>query len=232
MAKYPAQTIWRKGATATRSWKKVTQKDKRTGAKKQVVSAKKPVLKAVMKAKKVDKRKRANWVWCAVECGQFQGVCKTHEAGTKRAIFALLPKPLMAEDRKPRGHKEIVKHFKKHVRPGSFVVADGWLSTDSAIRELGYRKPARPVNHSRWFRDPVTGHHTNDAESEVNRIKSWMRKKYGRLQTRASPDDEPDQILTDHLNEFMVLKNVGSGMSTVMRAFAFQNGQTYRARDI
>ena len=34
-----------------------------------------------------------------------------------------------------------------------------------------------------------------------------MRKKYGRLQTRASPDDEPDQILTDHLHERIAIED-------------------------
>ena len=216
--KYPAQTLWKEGAKVTRAWKKKG-------------NGRKAVVKKVKKTK-ADKRRCGNWIWAVVECGKYKKTPKTHGAGTKRSVFELLSKSTLAEDAKPRGYKELVKQFAKHVRKGSFIVADKWKATKKAVQELGYSMPPEMVNHSKWFRDPATGYHTNDAESEINRLKSWMRKKYGRVQTRGSGDEEPDRILTAHLDEFMVLKNVGNAMSTIMRAFSFVRGKAFRAVDI
>lgn len=41
-----------------------------------------------------------------------------------------------------------------------------------------------------------------------------------------------DNTLQYKLDEFMFLKNVSNGMDSIMEAFRFKNGQTYRAREI
>lgn len=226
----PAQTIWKKGAKMTRSWKRKGKKMVMKHSMKQ----KKTRAAVPMKKKKVDGRKHGNWVWCAVEVGSLKAGVKTHGAGTKRSVFQLLPKPTRAVDGKPRGTEAIKEQLRLHVRKGSTLVADGWKATEKGVKALGYRM-APPVKHNLNFRDPLTGYHTNDAESEINRVKAWTRRKYAKLggKTSKSADpDGPDPIIESHLDEFMYLKNVGSDIDTVMKAFVFANGGACPARNI
>eukprot|EP00969_Alexandrium_andersonii_P046646 2046636-Alexandrium_andersonii.AAC.1 len=58
----------------------------------------------------------------------------------------------------------------KHLRIGTKVVSDEWGGTKSAAAASG-RKVVGNVNHSRGVRNPVTGYHTNDAESEIAGLK-------------------------------------------------------------
>ena len=66
------------------------------------------------------------------------------------------------------------------IKKGSFLVFDKWGGTVKAVKELGF-KHAPPVNHSKEFRDRATGFHSNDIESENQRLKHWSRIRYGRL---------------------------------------------------
>ena len=146
----------------------------------------------------------------------------------------MLPKPTRASDGKPRGTEAIKEQLRTHVRKGSTLVADGWKPTEKGVKALGYRM-APPVKHKDHFRDPLTGYHTNDAESEINRVKAWTRKKYAKLGGKTSKNadpDGPDPIIESHLDEFMYLKNVGSDIDTVMKAFVFANGGACPARNI
>jgi hypothetical protein len=77
------------------------------------------------------------------------------------------------------------------VAPGSMVVHDCWWATHHALEELAptHRfREAPAVNHSKGFRTFVpkerVGWHSNDAESEINRLRLQHRQRYGRLQTR------------------------------------------------
>ena len=56
----------------------------------------------------------------------------------------------------------------------SVLVFDGWTATTKAADQLGYAHPPS-VKHRKCFRDSGTGFHTNDAESENNRLKRWSR---------------------------------------------------------
>ena len=81
---------------------------------------------------------------------------------------------------------------------------DKWAPTLTSIRDLGL-KHAPPVNHSKHFRDPETGYHTNDVESENERFKRCIRGRSGRVHVEDSD-----------LEEYMYYVNVGASMESVL----------------
>ena len=124
--------------------------------------------------------------------------------------------------------------LKRHIKKHSICIKDGWVLSTKAIKEsrdMGY-KLLPPVVHKKHFRDPNTGLHSNDAESEINRVKSWMRKKYALIRGEELKNDLVDGIprntLSYHLDEFMCLKNAGDTMDSIMETFRFNNGQRFR----
>ena len=71
--------------------------------------------------------------------------------------------------------------------------------------------------HENNYRDKATGFHTNDAESENNRLKSWNRQRYSKL------------LLDEHeLQEYVYYINLGDTMSLVMEGLAASNGGVVR----
>ena len=223
--KTPAHTTWRKGTPRTVSWKR-----KSNSSAADMVG--KRVKRKNAKPKTTDKRKNGLWVWVAVECGQLHGKCKSHPDGTKRVVLEVMKTPQTALEGKPRGAEEIKLLMKSHIRKGSFVVADSWKATEKAVKALGYKMPDRMVNHSLWFRDPLTGFHSNDAESAISRVKTWLRKKYGRLVNRGTQSIPAEVRLQQHLDEYMLYTNVGNSTRIVMRAFQCVNGTIYKPCDI
>ena len=104
---------------------------------------------------------------------------------------------------KPRGYEEIAFTLQSHINKGCIVVSDKWKSTVQALNALGYRSPPA-INHGIEFRDRETGFHSNDIESENNRLTTWSRHRYSRLQ------------LTElDLHEYAYYVNVGSLMALV-----------------
>ena len=247
--KLPAQTKWKKGVRPTRQWKSkagaVKKILKRPASMSAMLKRPSSATRRAMKAgTRFDKRtKQSCWVFCAVEVGSVRGGCKTHAAGTKRSVFSVLPPPSVAEEGKPRGWKSMLPVIKKHVKKGSHIVKDGWRGSTKAVQSAhGMRYKLLPeVIHEKHFRDPKTGLHTNDAESEINRLKQWMRKKYARLGSRdrksGSSSSDTAEVgsttsLSFKLDEFMFLKNVGNDMGQVMVAFQWVNGKAHRPRDV
>ena len=57
------------------------------------------------------------------------------------------------------------------MEPGTTVISDCWGAYHN-LGSQGYTH--RTVNHSFWFRDPVTGAHTNTIESKWHRVKVFM----------------------------------------------------------
>ena len=92
------------------------------------------------------------------------------------------------------------------------IVHDGWLPTESAVTELGYKHPPS-VKHDKGYRDPKTGFHTNDAESENARVKGKNRVRYGKL-----------QLNEQELAEYVFYVNLGKSMSKVLEGLALSNG--------
>ena len=90
------------------------------------------------------------------------------------------------------------------VAPGSFLVHDGWLSTEAAVKELGFQS-APGANHSKGFREFVpgqrSGFHSNDVESEFACWKRWNRNRYSVLRTRSMET-------SGDLWEYMIYRNV------------------------
>ena len=156
-------------------------------------------------------KNNGRWLWLAIAVGKGKAVY-THGNQLKRVTYRLLPAAGDAQDRKPRGVAELGDTIRERVRKGSFLVYDGWKSTDSAVQAMGFRH-APPVVHEDKYRDAATGFHTNDAESENLRVKRWSRHRYGRLSLSANDMDE-----------YVFYINVGEGMAAVMKGLAMSNG--------
>ena len=147
----PAKTIWKKPATA----------------KKPAAAAKRPA--------SADGRSNGWWLWVAVTAGKGRELF-THANGKKMVTFHFLPRPEDALAGKPRGTESLMKVLKTHRKIKSKLVYDKWTGTVAAVRRLGFSH-APPINHSIDFRDRRTGFHSNDIESENNRIKRFLRKR-------------------------------------------------------
>lgn len=213
---------------------KVVQK-KPAAMKKTNVVQKKPAamktskFKRGRKVNRKDKRSHALWVWIAVTVGRGKERF-THENGKKRVTFSVLPPSRAAPSKKPRGLKSISRVIKKHIKAKSFLVFDGWTSSKAAVERLQYRH-GPPVNHSKGWRDRVTGYHSNDVESENNRFKSFIRNRYStfKLNTDTADGDEEHVPLEGEfwspqcsleLFEYCHYVNVGDAMADVMGSIA------------
>ena len=118
-------------------------------------------------------------MWMAVEVGCRKQVY-THGNKLKKVSFRTLPKKDDAIYKRPHGLYEIKNTIYKHTSKKTFLIYDGWLSTEAAAERLGYMR-APPGNHSIAWRDSRTGFHTNGVESENQRLKAKMRRRYGQL---------------------------------------------------
>ncbi|PFX23481.1 hypothetical protein AWC38_SpisGene11974 [Stylophora pistillata] len=82
-------------------------------------------------------------------------------------------------------------NHKSKVQPGSIVYSDQWAAYRQLQRRLGLQHGA--VNHSLHFVDPVTGVHTQNAESNWCTAKENLKKMKG----NTNPD-----FLLEYLQEF------------------------------
>ena len=158
-----------------------------------------------------DRRSNATWLWVGVLVGKGKEVY-THDNGKKKVTFRMLPRKSEAMSGKSRGFHEIKDTIKTYIKPQSKLVFDKWSATVSAVRALGYEH-APPVNHTVGWRDYETGFHTNDVESENNRIKGFVRRRYGKLVVK-----ELD------LFEYTFQVNQGSSFKVLMDGLAVANG--------
>ena len=126
--------------------------------------------------------------------------------------------------------------IKEFIAKKSFLVFDGWKSSKAAAESLGFRH-APPVKHNRGWRGRKTVFHSNDCESENDRLKLWLRARYTRLRltSKALPDadasdadidaDAPQDAQEEELSvepfdmhAYAYYVNVGNAMSDIMRA--------------
>lgn len=91
------------------------------------------------------------------------------------------------ENRNARTLETIIR---RHVRPGTEIWTDMWRGY-RGLTGLGYVH--RTVNHSRYFRDPVTGVCTNRVEGLWAKLKGYLR----RLDVLRSP------FLPEYIDQFM-----------------------------
>ena len=110
------------------------------------------------------------WLWVGVTCGRGKEL-HTHENKHKPVTFRLLPPHDFAMDGKTRGWKEIREALHEGIhKKKTELVFDKWQGILAACKQAGYAF-APPVNHSLCFRDHNSGFHSNDLESENNKIK-------------------------------------------------------------
>ena len=165
--------------------------------------------------KKEDKRSNSMWLWVGVIVGKGKELY-THPNKKKRVTFMLLPNKEEAPQGKPRGLESIQQVLRQRITKKTFLVFDKWLSTVSATKKLGY-KSAPPVNHSSGFRNKA-GFHSNDVESENNRIKAFYRRRYGRMIMSKRVGLTNDKLLDMYEYTFRV--NVGATFAHMMKALA------------
>ena len=118
---------------------------------------------------------------------------------------------------KTRGWKEIKEAFTTRLAKGSILVFDKWQATIAAAKRVGYKR-CPPVNHSLCFRDRDSGFHSNDIESENNKIKQWLRARYGALKLGRTKNLDCDTILD--LSEYVYRANIGDVIKDFLRAMA------------
>ena len=78
------------------------------------------------------------------------------------------------------------------------------------------------VNHSQSWRNPETGVHSNDAESEFARFKLFVRVKYDYMRnSNASSEKLKGLAMERKLAEYVFYTHVGRSMKAVMSAFEY-----------
>jgi len=92
-----------------------------------------------------------NGVWV------FGGIERTPE---KRVFAQMVP---------DRTRKTLFDIIKNHINPGSIIISDCWAAYKTIFEDLGMEHMT--VDHSKNFKDPVTGAHTNNIESSWNILK-------------------------------------------------------------
>ena len=75
--------------------------------------------------------------------------------------------------------------------------------------------------HEDGYRDKATGFHTNDVESENDRIKTWNRHRMGQL-----------RLHKNDMDEYMFYVNYGKDMSVVMEGLAAANGGAFKNKTL
>lgn len=217
----PARTIWKgdkpmKSAGVTRGKKNVVKRRPAAMKVKKTIM-KRPAARGGVRGTSADPRSNGRWLWAAVSVGK--GTEKwTHGNGKKRFAWRFLPSRYNAEKSKPRGFEEIRKTIEQHVAKKSILVFDGWLSSLKAAQDLGFRH-APPVVHDVGWRDVETGWHSNDIESENNRLKHWSRVRYSAL-----------KISELDMHEYAYYVNAGDTMADVMLGLAVAGGGLGRAQ--
>ena len=110
------------------------------------------------------------------------------------------------------------------MKKDSGVVSDEWTATPPAVCAAG-SKMMGSVNHSKNWRNPATGYHSNDAESEFARFKLFLRVKYDWVRATNARDTDSTDLATDRkLAEYVFYTNVGRKMEDIMQALRYRGG--------
>lgn len=173
---------------------------------------KRPANTAVKKRPATNLKSNGKWLWLGVLVGKGKQLY-THANMKKKLTFRIMPAKGEAIRKRPRGLEEMTATLREHVHPKSMVVYDGWTSTDSAVKRMGYCHPP-PVKHDFTYRDATTGFHTNDAESENARLKTWSRHRYRRM-----------MLNEREMAEYVFYINEGKTVVDLMRGLASGSGE-------
>ena len=125
-----------------------------------------------MGKRKYNRGRRVEGVWIV------GGVEKTSE---RRLFLATV------EDRK---RETLIALLSKHIAPGSIIRTDLWKGYLDIDQHMDVEH--QTVNHSKWFKDPVTLVHTNTIESTWNALKL-------RIEPRSRVRDGMDERLMEFI---------------------------------
>lgn len=100
---------------------------------------------------------------------------------------------------KNRSAEVLEREIKKHVRRGSEIWTDKWKGYSNLSR-LGYNYVHKTVNHSKNFKDPVSGVCTNYVEGYWSKLKRYLRQ----LSAMSS------SFLPEYIDQFMWKEIYGS----------------------
>ena len=141
--------------------------------------------------------------------------------------MVVLPPPRDAVDGMPRGTGSLTEVFKRRIKPHTDAVADKWGATVPALAQANVGLRGQ-VNHNENWRDPATGYHSNDIESEWGRFKLWFSQRYSYVRSSNNKDDRLKQRkMQHHVDEYVYYVNVGSDIASIMKAFIHYNGCAY-----
>jgi len=105
-----------------------------------------------------------------------------------------------------RDARTLLPIIQQHIRPGTIVQSDEWR----AYNRVQQLNPVahQTVNHSITFVDPVTGVHTQNAESYWNRVKTKFKRMKG----------VHELMLSSYLDEFMWRERHGKTASAALQS--------------
>ncbi len=107
--------------------------------------------------RKYNRGHRVEGVWC---------ICGIERTEAKRCFV------IPVENRNADTIKTIIENY---VEPGSIIYTDCWKAYNEPCDELGFTHLT--VNHSKGFKDPITGVHTNTVEGFNNALKVGIRPR-------------------------------------------------------
>ena len=90
--------------------------------------------------------------------------------------MVLLPDEAEAPEGKPRGTQSLAAAMSRAIADGSWIVSDEWKASGPAVQRAGLNMEGQ-VCHVDTFRNPATGVHSNDIESEFAKFKAWIPEK-------------------------------------------------------
>lgn len=76
--------------------------------------------------------------------------------------------------------------IQKYIAPKTTIISDGWAAY-SGIKDLVGDYTHQVVNHSKFFKDPDTGAHTNSIEGEWMHLKAPQKAANGRPRNTLEP---------------------------------------------
>ena len=93
------------------------------------------------------------------------------------------------------------------------------MAGDRISSITGRVAPGGQVNHTDTYRNPDTGVHSNDIESEFSRLKNFIKHKFTHVRASNHTDEASKRrLLVMHLMEYVFYTNVGSKMADIMLA--------------
>lgn len=142
-------------------------------------------------------RVSTKWVFGGVEITEVR-----HGVKKGGAFFAVVVPDRTAET--------LLAKIKQFIRPGTKIISDGWAAYNGIKDIANMHHNHVAVNHSLFYADPFTGHHTNTIEGKWNGLKKAIPRQ----------GFKNDKMLQEYLGEQMWRRaNEGRLWTAGMKAF-------------